>query len=68
MSFNENLKSLIISKKSHLCIGLDVDKTKLPQSILSSDDPILNFNKQIIKYAEDIAVAYKLNLEFYEAL
>ena len=68
MSFNENLKSLIKSKKSHLCIGLDVDETKLPQSVLSSDEPILTFNQQIIKYTEDIAVVYKLNLAFYEAL
>ena len=68
MSFNETLKALIKSKKSHLCIGLDVDKSKLPQSVLSSDDPILTFNQQIIKYTEDIAVVYKLNLAFYEAL
>ena len=68
MSFNENLKSLIQSMKSHLCIGLDVDEAKLPQSVLSSKDPILTFNQQIIKYTEDIAVAYKLNLAFYEAM
>lgn len=68
MSFNENLKSLIKSKKSHLCIGLDVDETKLPQSVLSSDEPILAFNQQIIKYTEDIAVVFKLNLAFYEAM
>ena len=68
MSFNKNLKSLIQSKKSHLCIGLDVDEAKLPQSVLSSKDPILTFNQQIIKYTEDIAVAYKLNLAFYEAM
>ena len=68
MSFNEKLKSLIAAKKSHLCIGLDVDETKLPQSVLSSDEPILSFNQQIIKYTEDISVVYKLNLAFYEAL
>ncbi len=68
MSFNEKLKSLIELKKSHLCIGLDVDETKLPKSIMSSDDPVLLFNQQIIEHTEDIAVTYKLNLAFYEAM
>ena len=68
MSYNEKLKSLIVAKQSHLCIGLDVDETKLPQSVLSSDEPILSFNQQIINSTEDIAVVYKLNLAFYEAL
>ena len=68
MSFKEKLRSVINGKKSHLCIGLDVNSENFSESVLSSNDTFVNFNKQIIKYTEDIAAAYKLNLAFYEAL
>jgi len=35
-------------KKSFLCVGLDVDLTKIPQHLLNLDDPIFEFNKAII--------------------
>ena len=35
-------------KKSFLCIGLDVDLTKIPQHLLQTEDPIFEFNKAII--------------------
>ena len=59
---------MINGKKSHLCIGLDVNPNSFPESVLSSKDPFVEFNKQIIKHTEDMAAAYKLNLAFYEAL
>ena len=68
MSFTDRLSSLIDSKKSHLCIGLDVQPERFPKSVISSADPVIEFNTQIIKYTEDIAAAYKINLAFYEAL
>ena len=68
MSFTDSLSSLIDSKRSHLCIGLDVQPEKFPKSVISSDDPVIEFNSQIIKYTEDVAAAYKINLAFYEAL
>ena len=57
----------IIEKKSFLCVGLDSDIKKLPKHILRTDDPIFNFNKEIIDATHDIAVAYKPNLAFYES-
>ncbi len=54
-------------KKSFLCIGLDVDLEKIPQHLLDFDDPIFEFNKQIIDATHDLAVAYKPNTAFYEA-
>lgn len=68
MSFNDKLRSVINTKNSHLCIGLDLNLEHFPKSILSSQDPFVDFNKQIIKYTEDLAAVYKLNLAFYEAL
>ncbi len=57
----------IKSKKSFLCIGLDVDLTKIPTHLLKLEDPIFEFNKQIIDATHQLAVAYKPNTAFYEA-
>ncbi|PHR70042.1 MAG: orotidine-5'-phosphate decarboxylase [Lutibacter sp.] len=54
-------------KKSFLCIGLDVDLTKVPIHLLELEDPIFEFNKQLIDATHHLAVAYKPNTAFYEA-
>lgn len=54
-------------KKSFLCIGLDVDLTKIPAHLLETEDPIFEFNKAIIDATHDLAVSYKPNTAFYEA-
>lgn len=54
-------------KKSFLCIGLDVDKTKIPPHLLEEQDPVFAFNKAIIDSTHHLAVAYKPNIAFYEA-
>jgi orotidine-5'-phosphate decarboxylase len=58
----------IQKKKSFLCIGLDADLNKIPKHLLKSEDPVFEFNKQIIDATKDIAIAYKPNIAFYEAL
>ncbi|MFY7743133.1 MAG: orotidine-5'-phosphate decarboxylase [Flavobacterium sp.] len=57
----------IHQKKSFLCIGLDVDLTKIPQHLLAKEDPIFEFNKAIIDATHDLCVSYKPNTAFYEA-
>lgn len=57
----------IRQKKSFLCIGLDVDLTKIPQHLLATEDPIFEFNKAIIDATHDLCVSYKPNMAFYEA-
>lgn len=57
----------IQQKKSFLCIGLDVDLEKIPAHLLTEEDPIFEFNKQIIDSTHHLAVAYKPNTAFYEA-
>lgn len=57
----------IQQKKSFLCIGLDVDLNKIPKHLLAEEDPIFEFNKQIIDATHQLAVAYKPNTAFYEA-
>lgn len=54
-------------KKSFLCIGLDVDLTKIPPHLLATEDPIFEFNKAIIDATNDLCVSYKPNTAFYEA-
>ena len=54
-------------KKSFLCIGLDVDLTKIPQHLLQTEDPIFEFNKAIIDATHDLCVSYKPNTAYYEA-
>jgi len=63
----QQLFDLIQQKRSYLCIGLDPDPARLPNHLLRSSDPIFEFNKQIIDATQDLCVAYKPNLAFYEA-
>ncbi len=55
-------------KKSFLCVGLDSDLEKIPEHLLQFEDPIFEFNKQIIEATSDFAVAFKPNIAFYEKL
>lgn len=57
----------ILRKQSFLCVGLDTDIKKIPQHLLSEEDPIFAFNKAIIDATADLCVAYKPNLAFYES-
>ena len=58
----------IKQKESFLCVGLDTDIRKLPECLLRTDNPILEFNKAIIDATAPYCVAYKPNLAFYESL
>ena len=58
----------IKAKKSFLCVGLDTDINRIPQHLLDTEDPIFEFNKQIIDATKDLCVAYKPNLAFYESM
>ena len=64
----EELILQIKSKRSFLCIGLDTDINKIPKHLLDLDDPIFEFNKQIINATKDLCVAYKPNIAFYESM
>lgn len=57
----------IKAKKSFLCVGLDTDLSKIPVHLLDEEDPIFAFNKAIIEATEDLCVAYKPNIAFYES-
>ena len=63
----EDLFYHIKQKKSFLCVGLDTDIAKIPLHLLDFHDPVYEFNKQIIKATQDLCVAYKPNIAFYES-
>src|SRR5690606_8873007 len=63
----QQLYEQIQKKKSFLCVGLDVDLTKIPQRLLATEDPIFEFNKVIIVETHDLCVSFKPNTAFYEA-
>ncbi len=67
MTANDLFKQ-IKSKESFLCIGLDTDLQKIPAHLLELEDPIFEFNKQIIDATHDLCVAYKPNIAFYESM
>ena len=68
MKFKERISELVRERKSLICVGLDSDLNKIPEHLKSADNPILEFNKQIIDATSDLCVAYKPNLAFYECL
>lgn len=63
----QHLIEQIQIKKSFLCIGLDVDLSKIPTHLLEKEDPIFQFNKAIIDATHHLCVSYKPNTAFYEA-
>lgn len=46
-------------KRSFLCVGLDTDPNKIPQRLLSEDDPVFAFNRAIV----DATAAYARMLQ-----
>jgi orotidine-5'-phosphate decarboxylase len=69
MNFKQKLTAISHNNNSLVCIGLDVDKEKMPKFLFeSSKHPYLEFNKSIIDSTKDLVCAYKLNMAFYEVL
>lgn len=62
----QELIQQIQQKRSFLCVGLDTEITKIPEHLRSHEDPIFEFNKQIIDATAPYTVAYKPNIAFYE--
>lgn len=59
----QELINKIKDKESFLCVGLDPDVEKMPESFMGD---LFEFNKRIIDATAQYAVAFKPNLAFYE--
>ncbi len=66
MNFQE-IKNQIDKKQTLLCVGLDPDMDKIPKHLLTEDDPIFEFCKQIVDSTHDLSIAFKANTAFFEA-
>ncbi len=64
---SDQLFGEIMRKRSFLCVGLDTDTGLTPGCLQGDDDPQFAFNKAIVDATAPYAVAFKLNLAFYEA-
>jgi orotidine-5'-phosphate decarboxylase len=64
----EALVDIIRKKRSLLCVGLDTEEELLPEHFRDQRHPVRAYNEAIVEVTHDLAVAYKLNLAFYEAL
>src|SRR5579884_2684366 len=68
VTFAERLRALCAERRSHLCVGLDPELSRLPAAVRGQADPVFAFNKAIVDATLDIASVYKPNFAFYEAL
>ena len=51
----------IRKKGTFLCVGLDTDIKKIPEHLLTEEDPMFAFNRAIIDATAPYCVAYKLS-------
>jgi len=58
----------IKTKRSFLCVGLDIDLKKLPNHLQNTPDGAWQFIKEIIDATLPYSVAYKPNTAFYESM
>jgi orotidine-5'-phosphate decarboxylase len=67
-AFNERLRAVQRRTGSLLCVGLDVDPSRLPQGLSQDHHGFRTFVRGIVEATADLVCAYKPNLAFYEAM
>ncbi len=65
-NFNIKLRDICNQKNNRLCIGLDIDPDKLPESFDKSLQGLESFAKDIIDATVSFCPVYKPNMAFYE--
>ncbi len=65
MNFIEQLNNIWTKNNSLVCVGLDPDLDKMPESVKKSEYPIFEFNKAIIDATADLVCAYKPQAAYY---
>ena len=72
MTFVQKLEQAIKKAQSCLCIGLDPNIRRIPQSVKdefpNAEEQVFEFLKGVIDHTSDHCAAYKPNLGFFEAL
>lgn len=68
MNFLEKYLKRTSQLQNHLCVGLDPDPLKIPDSLKSEKKPIQKFLEVIIENTFEFSCAYKPNSAFFESL
>lgn len=72
MNFTERLKQAVTTADSCLCVGLDPDLDRVPDSVRKKynrkPEQVVSFLKAVIDNTQEHCAAYKPNLGFFEAL
>lgn len=72
MSYRNKLATAVQNNRSTLCVGLDPDLDRIPESIQQQSpdkaEQVVLFLKTIIDLSREHCAAYKPNLGFFEAL
>jgi orotidine 5'-phosphate decarboxylase subfamily 2 len=55
------------ANNSRICVGLDSERTRLPETVAAGPDPVYSFNRAVIDATIDLVCCYKPNMAFYEA-
>ena len=67
-TFREKLTGAVRRAGSLVCIGLDPDPARVPETLRGREDWLARFGAGIVEATADLVCAYKPNLAFYEAL
>ncbi len=67
MTFYQRIAQVTNNQNSLLCVGLDPDINRMPDSIRSHPDPQFKFCSEIIESTKHAAAAFKINFAFFEA-
>ena len=65
MKFMEMLNNAWTTSKSLVCVGLDPDLKKLPESVRTKEHAIFEFNKALIDATADLVCCYKPQIAYY---
>ena len=65
MTFMEKLKHSSQVNRSLVCVGLDPERTKLPECVREKEHALFEFNRAIIDATADWACAYKPQAAYY---
>jgi orotidine-5'-phosphate decarboxylase len=67
MGFHSKLRSAWATSQSMLCVGLDPDPTRTPESLGDSRDATFQFCKQIVDATADTVCAFKPQIAYFAA-
>ncbi len=68
MSFIQKLETAWQKTNSLVCVGLDPDLNKLPACVRQAENPLFEFNRQIIDQTAQFCCCFKPQIAYYSAV